>query len=474
MTAIHKQIHIPQTVVTNWEWRKGENRPIDDSHSKTRETTREKLLNQSKVMNNTRKITQIHTAKNTIAALVQRKPKSKIPAASASEFAWKTISKTLSLYSSYYDRRYVKTNLGVFNRSLVVLGYEFGIISENLFCVVVMDNNERKLVEEPALRYNIAEMWKNMIDKYKAFMYRCKLEIPGKPRYVTLTNSTTTFKDIPFTSFIPVVDPYFRASRSVAHKFGVCYGSPLHSFRYDQDIMDSIEMNKLLGATWFTIYVYEAGDKAIKILKYYSQELKILNAVLNWGGNLPSPTFNKGQLVGLHDCIYRNMYRVQFLALCDLDELIMPLQGLNWHELFSEIDRPNLAHFVFAHLGFHNNQTHQTSESFHCFGKLNMTYKMPRFFAMYERSVSVLRIPKQAKSVAKPRFLITAHVHSQRKIMPGYTTCKVPQDVALMKHFRDRASIWDKDDNTTLDYSMDRFKPALMAAVEKHFCRKIA
>ena len=67
--------------------------------------------------------------------------------------------------------------------------------------------------------------------------------------------------------------------------------------------MDSIEMNKLLGTTWFTIYVYEAHDKAVEITKYCSEELKILDAVMNWGENMPSPVYNRGLLVGVHDYV---------------------------------------------------------------------------------------------------------------------------------------------------------------------------
>ena len=350
---------------------------------------------------------------------------------------------------------------------MIIFGYEFGVITGKLFCVIIANDNARILIDLPAVRVNISELWRDKKNKNKAFGYRCKLTTPETPRYVTLTDATTTFKDIDFTSFISVVDPYLPAAPT--HKFGVCYGSPLYGFKYDQDIMDSIEMNKLLGATWFTIYVYEANDKAMKILKYYSQ---ILNAVLNWKENLPRRVYNRGQLVALHDCIYRNMYQVQFLALCDLDEVILPQKGLNWNRLFSKIDRPERAHFVFAHLGFHHNQT-EPSEYFNCPSKPKLTYKMPRFFVMYKRSVSPLRTPKQAKSIAKPKFVITAHVHSQRRLLPGYHFYFVPKNVAIMKHFRDKTSIYDEDVNTTSDHRMDRFKHTLLAAIEKQFCHNI-
>ena len=455
MIIMNKQTHSLQGIRRNQEATMSNN-----SYSKKHKTTGKKESTRGELW----QLPTPHTRNRGIEAKI------KMPATSASEFTWKTISRTLRIYSSYYDRRHVNSVTGVFKRSLIIFGYEFGVITGKLFCVIIMKDNARILIDLPAVRVRIAELWKNKKDAYKAFGYRCKLTTPETPRYVTLTNATTTFKNIAFTSFISVVDPYLPAAPT--QKFGVCYGSPLYGFKYDQDIIDSIEMNKLLGATWFTIYVYEANDKAMKILKYYSQKLKILNAVLNWRENLPRRAFNRGQLVALHDCIYRNMYQVQFLAFCDLDELILPQKGLNWNRLFSKIDRPERAHFVFAHLGFHHNET-KPSKYFHCPSKPKLTYKMPRFFAMYKRSASPLRTPKQAKSIAKPKFVITAHVHYQKRLLPGYYVYFVPKNVAVMKHFRDKTSIYDKGIIATSDHGMDSFKHALLAAIEKHFCNNI-
>jgi hypothetical protein len=455
-TVMQKQTHFLRDIWTN-----GEANTNTDSQFQIAKTTRRK-----KASTQIEPITQLRdTSKATSSP---RSAKIKTSSASPSEFAWKTLSRTLKIYSSYYDRRPLKTMVGVFSQSLAIFGYEYGIIAGNLFCVVIMANNRRTLVEVPAVRESVAELWKNRTRAYRAFVYRCKLRTPEIPRYVTLTKATTTIGDIALTSFIPVVDPYLAKAR---HKFGVCYGSPMRGFKYDQDIMDSIEMNRLLGATWFTIYVYEAHDKAMKILKYYSQELKILNAVLNWGENLPIPSYTFGQLVALQDCIYRNMYLVKFLVLCDVDELIFPQKGLNWNELLSKINRPKRAHFTFAHLGYHNEQI--KASEYLCPGKSNLTYKLPRYFTMYKTSVSPLRIPKQAKSIAKPKFVITSSVHNGRRLLPGYERYYVPQNLAVMKHFRSEPSKWDKYDNTTSDYTMDRFKPALLAAIEKHFCEKV-
>ena len=385
--------------------------------------------------------------------------------------AWRMLSTALSIYSSYYDKRQIKTEKGLFKNSVVIFGYELGSAAHNLSCVLKMNTSGKMLftVKRPAVGVMIAELWKDKDKKYRSYVYRCHLSTAERPRYVTLVKDFVNIKDVPSTSFITVFYPYIPVPK---HKFGVCYGSPVHSYRYDQEIMDSIEMNRILGATWFTIYIYEAHEKAMQILRYYSQEVKILDAVFNWGENMPSPVFNRGQLVALHDCVYRNMYKVSFLVLCDLDELIMPVDSLNWHKLISEIDRPERGHFVFRHLGFFKAQNNR-QEVVKCPGKSDVTYKMPRYFLTYNRSVAVLKGNKLSKSIAKPRFSITVHVHTHREMIPGYMAYIVQPKTAVMKHFRDKPNKTYRNDQSTLDYSMNYFKPSLLAAIEKHYCQNI-
>lgn len=386
-------------------------------------------------------------------------------------FAWKTVTDTLSIFSAYYDTRYLVTKpYGIYQNSLVIFGYEKSQLTTDVFCVVITDDNKKNLVEKPAVRIVLAELWLKSTTKYRAVMYRCNLTIPGNLQYATLYDATVykDFNSIPQAVFVPVVDNHFP----MEHKFGVCYETPLYGNKYDQEIMHSIEMNRLLGATWFTIYVFEAHDKALEILKYYSEELKILDAILNWGHNMPSPAYNRGLLAGVHDCVYRNMFRVRYLVLCDLDEVITPQKGIDWHTMMEELDKPEIAYFCFRHLGFHKNHS-KPIEFLPCPGRPNLTYKMPSFFAVHNRSVDVITKNRQVKSIAKPRYSIAVHVHYSRWMMPGYMQHFVSTDLAVLKHYRDKDDPRYLNYNSTLDYSMDRFKTPVLAEIEKHYCKNI-
>ena len=44
------------------------------------------------------------------------------------------------------------------------------------------------------------------------------------------------------------------------------------------------------------------------------------------------------ELVELNDCLYRNLYRHDFIAILDVDEIIMPNRVDNWHQLIQSIE----------------------------------------------------------------------------------------------------------------------------------------
>lgn len=439
-------------------------RQVNDVVSKSNKTNLQSVTEQ---LSNP---TQIIPATSDKPPVTSNNQSKKAPAGT-SDFAWKTLTDTLSIFSSYQDSRYLKTKpYGIYRNSLVIFGYEKSKLEVDLFCVIITDDNKRVLVEKPAVRIVLAEYWLKSWQKYRAMMYRCNLTIPGNLRYASLYDATVykDFNVIPQALFVPVVNNHFP----VEHKFGVCYETPLYGNKYDQEIMDSIEMNRILGATWFTLYVFEAHDKALEILKYYSEELKILDAVLNWGRNIPSPVYNRGLLAGVHDCVYRNMFRVHYLVLCDLDEVITPQPGIDWHNMMVKLDRPERAYFLFRHLGFHKNHS-KPIEFLPCPGRTNLTYKMPSFFAVHNRSVNVITKNRQVKSIAKPRYSIAVHVHYSRWMLPGYVQFFVPTDFAVLKHYREKDDPRYLNYNSTLDYSMDRFKPVLLAEIEKHYCKNI-
>ena len=61
-----------------------------------------------------------------------------------------------------------------------------------------------------------------------------------------------------------------------------------------------------------------------------------------------------GELLLMHDCLYRNMYAAKYLVFVDMDELILPIQHNNWTSMMKEIDTsPKIGAFVFLNTYCH-------------------------------------------------------------------------------------------------------------------------
>jgi hypothetical protein len=43
------------------------------------------------------------------------------------------------------------------------------------------------------------------------------------------------------------------------------------------------------------------------------------------------------EFIELNDCFYRNLYNYEYIAIIDIDEVIVPVNGYKWSELIEEI-----------------------------------------------------------------------------------------------------------------------------------------
>ena len=51
-----------------------------------------------------------------------------------------------------------------------------------------------------------------------------------------------------------------------------------------------------------------------------------------------SSKFWPQELIELNDCLYANIYRHDYIAVIDIDEVIMPQKVNNWHQLIHQIE----------------------------------------------------------------------------------------------------------------------------------------
>ncbi len=78
---------------------------------------------------------------------------------------------------------------------------------------------------------------------------------------------------------------------------------PLHNFTSDQVLVEFIEMNRILGAGHFTVYIHSITDSVSRVLNPYVHEGVVIN--VNWKINTGTGHLfpNYGQHVLMHNNI---------------------------------------------------------------------------------------------------------------------------------------------------------------------------
>ena len=106
---------------------------------------------------------------------------------------------------------------------------------------------------------------------------------------------------------------------------GVCV-KPIH-FHYNKtyELIEFIELNKILGVTKFTFYNHTMSDDVSCVLNYYMNQENVVS-VKPWNLEVDSQTEirTEGLFAALNDCLYRNMNDFHYLMLIDFDEFIIP------------------------------------------------------------------------------------------------------------------------------------------------------
>ncbi|XP_068128129.1 uncharacterized protein [Hyperolius riggenbachi] len=148
---------------------------------------------------------------------------------------------------------------------------------------------------------------------------------------------------------------------SISSNFTVCISSIYGGYNNVLQMVQSIEMYKILGVSRVTIYNTSCSQNIDKVLHYYIDEgtLEVvpwpINQYLNtskewrYSEGLTSQVGYYGQTAALNDCLYRNMYKSKFVLLHDIDEIILPVQDEDWFSLMEHLQRlhPDTSVFCF-------------------------------------------------------------------------------------------------------------------------------
>ena len=183
-------------------------------------------------------------------------------------------------------------------------------------------------VDEPARRKRVNDD----VDPYYmynttfwGFYYICKLptsDIPVRASLSLHSNCTLNYD----TDWLPIGNREERVvhNKFQMKKFGVCVQGPVYNMKNPQRVIEFVELHKALGAEIITVYIQDADKRIWNALEQYKREGVV--DLVNWNLSFIEETGNvhyRGQSLLVNECIYWNMYRVQYLSMNDLDEVIV-------------------------------------------------------------------------------------------------------------------------------------------------------
>jgi len=237
------------------------------------------------------------------------------------------------------------------------------------------------------------------------------------------------------------------------HKFAVCVkGLDFPDDDLSVRLVEWLELLHTLGAHKIFLYNLEVHPNVTKVLDHYVKQGIVDLTPISLPGyqpNLPglqhlylkSKLNNKRQneLIPYNDCLYRNMYRYDYVALLDIDEVIMPLNHSNWEEMMEEVVKQSLkiknetrASYNFRNVYFMDEML-ESNEHGH--------FKdIPPYLHMLQhvyRSVNYTKPGQYVKCFHNPEKALILHNHFPLGCLGGVCT-SYPVDTKLghLQHYR--------------------------------------
>ena len=220
---------------------------------------------------------------------------------------------------------------------------------------------------------------------------------------------------------------------------GVCV-SPLYGDLNAYRLIEWLEMLRLLGVDRVVVYNHSVGETAARILRKYRLERFVELRQIGDDGVVPvlpkdsfrADVYTLGP-VALTDCMYRHMFEFEWLAVLDLDELILPRQHGTYQDLLHHLERTSSARpvtgFKFIHVDFVLDPILRPQPDQDVPWQLTV--------ARFRRRLSVQPSTYHVKSIIDPRYCTAMHYHVCRGYVPGASKSKpVSIEYAMDCHYR--------------------------------------
>lgn len=301
-------------------------------------------------------------------------------------------------------------------------------------------------------------------------LFECPYRSANLPRYVSLISNTC---DTPL-NFMHIEET--RKPRKYEKTFTVCL-SPLNlEYNRAYELIEWIELNKILGADKFVVYNHSSALNVKGVLDYYAK--RGIVEVIQWRLPMAVDTFPKteqpseihyfGQVAALNDCLYRNKRISEFVVNIDLDEFIIPHgRTVNWKEMIKEVDTVKAKVFVFKNTHFRKDWNNKHTEAKR---KTNLIEKARQF------NLTTLQTCKREQKIdikgIRSKYMVRTHGVHYLMIhfvlgLPLTMDITVSETIGLLHHYKGFDNDVELNNKSVTDFTvLDKYGNRLVRNVE--------
>ncbi|CAH0767342.1 unnamed protein product [Bemisia tabaci] len=394
---------------------------------------------------------------------------------------WQTLHSsngTFYLYGAYYDVR----KLSRIGPAVRILGMLNRIEPKMVTHCQFWFENEKEPVVNKVMEYKY--VWYKKWGNYKQgilqpYLITCQIPASHHKKVPASVSIVEKICDVA-TNNLRVI--YNRPSKKKG--FGVCVKG-LDFIHEDLSVrlVEWIELLGILGADKIFFYELQVHPNVSRVLNYYKSKGRVHVTPLTLPGGQPNlPVFQhlyltkkvnykrQNELIPYNDCLYKNLYTYEYIALLDIDEVIMPVKRRTWRELMDDVMVKALKIKNETRASYNVRNVYFLDDLIHSHGWFK---DIPRYMHMSQhvyRSKNFTKPNQYVKCFHNPERALTLHNHFPLACLSqGCTSYAVETSDAQLQHYRAdcvnslKKTCTEYRSNSVADTTIWKYKDELIA-----------
>ena len=293
---------------------------------------------------------------------------------------------------------------------------------------------------------------------YGQFFFSCNIETVEDPVAVSVAMSPSG-SDLKNDSISRPIYVHQNIHQYKKRNITACLMTPLFCKSEmcnglgSNDIINYIEINRILGVEFFYIYNHSANYNMSRAL--WSYKAQGVLEIIQW----PLPHVNVEYLaeqLSINECFYRNIYMSKYVIFTDLDEVIVPSAQLHSYDnelvssymhMMNSIEnswQTKYCAYMFQNVFFRKKKEDDNLFINNGENAMILLYNI-RHLLFTERSIKIFKPYVRSKYIVNTKYGKKLTVHFMFSCLQKKHSYNIPISDALLHHYRNQKTHDDTD-----------------------------